>query len=135
MLFLFSLFVINCYIWTENKINYPFIFEFDHRHQLDWRQLAEFPSFFLLLLGVFIWLNFSRYGSEDMYLYYPVVLIGLSVCIILLPARVFAPTSRRWFAYGHVSCLGPRSGPNANRIVASTLGRILSCRVSRLLPG
>ncbi|KAH6691389.1 EXS family-domain-containing protein [Plectosphaerella plurivora] len=36
-----------------------------------------------------------------MYLYYPVVLIGLSVCIILFPARVFAPSSRRWFAYAH----------------------------------
>ncbi|CRK43610.1 hypothetical protein BN1723_016230, partial [Verticillium longisporum] len=64
-------------------------------------QLAEFPSFFLLLLGIFIWLNFSRYGSDDVFLYYPVVLIGISALIILFPARVLAPTSRKWFAYAH----------------------------------
>lgn len=102
MLFLFALFVVNCYIWTDNKINYPFIFEFDHRHHLDWRQLAEFPSFFLLMLGVFMWLNFSRYGSEAMFLYYPVILVGLTVLIILLPAPIIAPSSRKWFAYAHV---------------------------------
>ncbi|KAM0493701.1 hypothetical protein ACHAP9_008609 [Verticillium nonalfalfae] len=101
MLFMFGLFVLNCWMWTVNKINYPFIFEFDQRHHLDWRQLAEFPSFFLLLLGIFIWLNFSRYGSDDVFLYYPVVLIGISALIILFPARVLAPTSRKWFAYAH----------------------------------
>lgn len=108
MLFMFGLFVLNCWMWTENKINYPFIFEFDQRHHLDWRQLAEFPSFFLLLLGIFIWLNFSRYGSDDVFLYYPVVLIGISALIILFPARVLAPTSRKWFAYAHVRFLGWR---------------------------
>ncbi|KAM0269627.1 hypothetical protein ACHAQH_009706 [Verticillium albo-atrum] len=101
MLFLFGLFVLNCWMWTENKVNYPFIFEFDQRHHLDWRQLAEFPSFFLLLLGVFIWLNFSRYGSDAVFLYYPVVLIGITALIILFPARVLAPSSRKWFAYAH----------------------------------
>ena len=28
-------------MWTRAKINYPFIFEFDSRHNLDWHQLAE----------------------------------------------------------------------------------------------
>ncbi|KAL2760385.1 hypothetical protein ACRALDRAFT_2024380 [Sodiomyces alcalophilus JCM 7366] len=101
MLFLFSLFVANCYVWTKNKINYPFIFEFDQRHHLDWRRLAEFPSFFFFLLGVFLWLNFGRYGSPALFLYYPVLLIGLSVTIILLPAPILASSSRRWFAVAH----------------------------------
>lgn len=39
-LFLFLLFCVDCRIWTRNKINYPFIFEFDPRHNLDWHQLA-----------------------------------------------------------------------------------------------
>lgn len=135
MLFLFSLFVINCYIWTENKVNYAFIFEFDPRHHLDWRQLAEFPSFFLLLLGVFVWLNFSRYGSEAMFLYYPVVLIGLSALIIFLPAPVLAPTSRRWFAYGHVSTQSCLALSCADRfVVAPPPGRAVPCRVPGLLP-
>ena len=40
-LFLFLLFCLDCKVWTRAKINYPFIFEFDSRHNLDWRQLAE----------------------------------------------------------------------------------------------
>lgn len=28
-------------VWTKAKINYVFVFEFDTRHALDWRQLAE----------------------------------------------------------------------------------------------
>lgn len=102
MLLLFSLFCINCFIWETHKINYPFIFEFDQRHHLDWRRVAEFPSFFLLLLGIFMWANFSRYGSDEWYLWYPVVLIGITVVIILFPFPYFAHRSRKWLAYSHV---------------------------------
>ncbi|KAI0122920.1 EXS family-domain-containing protein [Xylariales sp. AK1849] len=101
MMFLFGLFCIDCYLWTANKINYPFIFEFDPRHNLDWRQLSEFPSFCLLLFGIFIWLNFTRYGSPEMFLYYPVILIFLTLVVILLPAPVLGHRSRKWFAYSH----------------------------------
>lgn len=105
MLLLFSLFCINCFVWTRNKVNYPFIFEFDQRHHVDWRRLSEFPSFFLLLFGIFMWMNFSRYGSDDLYLYYPVVLIGITTIVILLPFPVLAFNSRKWFAYSHASLL------------------------------
>ncbi|KAK5993600.1 Protein SYG1-like protein [Cladobotryum mycophilum] len=101
MLLLFSLFCINCYIWTRNKVNYPFIFEFDQRTQLDWRQLAEFPSFCFLIFGVVMWANFSRYGDDDAYLYYPVVLIFITVVMIFFPAPVIAYRSRKWFVFSH----------------------------------
>ncbi|KAI1753565.1 EXS family-domain-containing protein [Xylaria castorea] len=101
ILLLFSLFCLDCYLWTANKINYPFIFEFDPRHHLDWRQLASFPSFFLLLFGVFIWLNFTRYGHDELWLYYPVILIFISLFIIFLPARILFHRSRQWLAYSH----------------------------------
>ncbi|KAI1746028.1 EXS family-domain-containing protein [Xylaria scruposa] len=102
ILLLFSLFCLDCYLWTANKINYPFIFEFDPRHHLDWRQLASFPSFFLLLFGVFIWLNFTRYGGDDeLWLYYPVILIFVSLLVIFFPARVLFYRSRQWLAYSH----------------------------------
>lgn len=39
--FLFLLFCLDCRIWTQAKINYPFIFEFDTRHNVDWHQLSE----------------------------------------------------------------------------------------------
>lgn len=106
MWYLFSLFCLDCRLWMANRVNYQFIFEFDPRSQLDWRQLSEFPSFFLLLLGMFMWLNFTRYGSPDMYLYYPVVLIFLTFAILFMPAPVFYHKSRKWFLYSHV-CVAP----------------------------
>ncbi|KAI5461447.1 EXS family-domain-containing protein [Mariannaea sp. PMI_226] len=101
MLLLFALFCIDCAIWNKNKVNYPFIFEFDQRHSLDWRELAQFPSFFFFLFGLFMWLNFSRYGAEDMYIYYPVVLIFVSIVIVFFPAPVLFYKSRKWFVYSH----------------------------------
>ena len=102
MLYLFLLFCLDCRFWHKYKINYPFIFEFDPRHQLDWKQLSEFPSFFLFVFGIFMWLNFSQYGSPNMYLYYPVVMIFASVAIIFMPLRTFMLKSRNWFVYSHV---------------------------------
>ncbi|KAF5505314.1 Protein SYG1-like protein [Colletotrichum siamense] len=101
MLLLFCMFCINCAIWTRNKINYPFIFEFDTRNNLDWRQLAEFPSLFTFIFGLFLWLNFSSYGSDEVYEYYPVALIFVSALIIFLPLPVLKARSRKWFAYSH----------------------------------
>jgi xenotropic and polytropic retrovirus receptor 1 len=101
MLYLFALFCIDCSLWTTYKVNYPFIFEFDPRHHLDWRQLSQFPSFCLLLFGIFIWLNFTRYGSPAMFLYYPVILVFVTLVFILLPAPILGHRSRKWFAYSH----------------------------------
>ncbi|KOS18856.1 Protein SYG1 -like protein [Escovopsis weberi] len=101
MLYLFFLFCIDCYIWNRNKVNYPFIFEFDQRTQLDWRELSEFPSFCLLLLGLTMWANFSRYGNDSVFLYWPVLLITVTVFLILLPAPILAYRSRKWFAFSH----------------------------------
>ncbi|KAI5924074.1 EXS family-domain-containing protein [Camillea tinctor] len=101
MLLLFFLFCVNCRLWTASKINYPFIFEFDTRHDLDWRQLVTFPSFFLLLFGLIFWFNFTRLGSEHLFLYYPIILIGITLFIIFLPAPILWHRSRRWFAYSH----------------------------------
>ena len=38
------LFGINCWVWHEAKINYTFIFEFDTKHHLDYRQYLEVPT-------------------------------------------------------------------------------------------
>lgn len=48
-----------------------------------------------------MWLNFSWYNH--MYIYWPVVLVGLTVIIIFLPARVLYHRSRKWFAFSNVS--------------------------------
>lgn len=41
MLLLSLLFCLACRVWSRAKVNYAFIFEFDTRHHLDWRQLSE----------------------------------------------------------------------------------------------
>ena len=101
-LYLFSWFCFCCSIWTRNKINYTFVFEFDLRNNLDWRQLAEFPAFLIFLFGLFVWLNFSQYGTPEMFIYYPVILVFFGVLIIFFPAPVLYHKSRKWFVYSHV---------------------------------
>ena len=48
-----------------------------------------------------MWLNFS--WINDMYIYWPAVLIGLTVIIVFLPAPVLYHRSRKWFAFSNVS--------------------------------
>lgn len=47
MLLLVGLFVIDARAFTKAKVNYQFVFEFDSRHMLDWRQLSEVSRFCL----------------------------------------------------------------------------------------
>lgn len=102
-LYLFSWFCLDCAIWTKHKINYQFVFEYDTRNSLDWRQLSEFPSFLILLLGLFMWLNFSPTStSPDMYIYFPVLLVSLTMTIICFPFKRFHYKSRKWFWYSLV---------------------------------
>lgn len=110
MLYLFSWFCMCCRIWTAYKVNYPFVFEFDTRNDLDWRQLSNFPCIFWFMFGVTIWFNFAKwweFGAEVLFLWYPVMLIGVTLIIIFLPLPVLRWRSRRWFAIAHVSDVYP----------------------------
>lgn len=104
-LFLFLFFCLDCRIWNRAKINYVFIFEFDTRHNLDWRQLFEIPSLLFFLLGLFVWLNFQQFGTNAMFLYWPVVLIALTVLILFFPGPVLYHRSRHWWAYSNFRLL------------------------------
>ncbi|MBE7180326.1 MAG: hypothetical protein INR71_03795, partial [Terriglobus roseus] len=44
MLLLVQLFCLACRFWSYSKINYVFVFEFDARHHLNWRQISEVSS-------------------------------------------------------------------------------------------
>ena len=113
MLYLFTLFCIDCRIWTINKVNYPFIFEFDPRSHLDWRQLSQFPSFFFLVFGLFMWLNFSGAANASLYLYYPVILVGFTFVLLFFPAPTLWHRSRKWFLYSHVCSLSSPQSPSS----------------------
>jgi hypothetical protein len=52
MLLLTLYFCLACRFWTVSKVSYVFIFEFDPRDHLNWRQLCEvcyFPALLRLL--------------------------------------------------------------------------------------
>ena len=95
---LFLLFVLDCRFWAKNHINYVFIFEYDTRHVLDWRQVAEIPCFFMFLNGLFIYLNFRITADDWFYLYWPLTLIIITVFIIFMPFPIAYPHARKWWA-------------------------------------
>lgn len=65
--------------------------------------LWQIPSLCVLFEGLIMWLNFSRYGGDSMYIYWPIVLVGLTIIVLFLPAPILYHRSRRWFAYSNVS--------------------------------
>lgn len=54
-------------------------------------------------MGLIMWINFSWINA--MYIYWPAVLIGVTVIIVFLPARVLYHQSRKWWAFSNVSDL------------------------------
>lgn len=95
------LFAINLKVWAKHKINYSFIFEFDVRHQLNYRQFIEIPATFSLIFAITYW--FSVYDfwpgkkhGPDM-IHFPIMFVGLSVAMMLMPFKIFYYDSRRWF--------------------------------------
>ncbi|KAL8746411.1 MAG: hypothetical protein Q9184_007751, partial [Pyrenodesmia sp. 2 TL-2023] len=104
-LLLVLLFCLDCLIWSRAKINYVFIFEFDTRHNLDWRQLSEIPCLLWFLLGFSIWLNFQQSGTDPMFLYWPVILAGISAFILFSPVPLLYHKSREWWAFSNFRLL------------------------------
>ena len=110
-----------CRVWHETKINYVFIFEYDTRHYLDWRQLSEvsvlllssllevdanmsqLPCWCFFMLGLFMQINFHQVGGESIYLYYPVMLLSISVALLFNPIKIFYFRTRMWLLYSLVS--------------------------------
>jgi hypothetical protein len=67
---------------------------------------GQLPCLFLFLEGLLVWLNFARSEPDRFFLYYPVVLVGLTFLILFFPARVIYHRSRAWWLYSNV---GPPS--------------------------
>jgi hypothetical protein len=62
----------------------------------------------MFFLGFFMYLNFSQVGGPDVYLYYPVMLIGLAVALLFNPIKIFYFRTRMWLLYSLVSMAVPR---------------------------
>jgi hypothetical protein len=52
-----------------------------------------------------MYLNFSQVGGDSMYIYYPVVLISISVAILFNPIKMFYFRTRMWLLYSLVSLI------------------------------
>ncbi len=100
-LLLFLIFVFCCRVWSRAKVNYVFIFEYDTRDVLDWRQMAELPCLFFFLNGLFLWLNFRTGTRDSMFLYWPVVLIVITLFIMVLPAPILYHKARKWWGFSN----------------------------------
>lgn len=72
-----------------------------------------------------MWLNFL--SVNDMFVYWPVVLIGLTVIVLFLPARVLYHRSRKWWAYSNVS-------PASQSGLSSVLIELVASPAGRLIP-
>lgn len=113
LLFL-MLFGINAWVWHRTKINYTFIFEFDTKHQLDYRQYLEVSSLFdwlirklsslLSFLGcVLFWLTFRNFWPQTINATrYPLIFVCICMGILILPFRILHRSSRAWFFIANV---------------------------------
>ena len=104
-LYLFVLFNSCCFIWQARLVNYQFVFELNPADRLDWRALAEYPTFFYMCLGIALFLNFSNFASIELFLYWPIILVVFTGLVIFWPERRFHYNSRRWWAISHFRLL------------------------------
>ena len=73
------LFLLDAWVFEKFHVSYPFIFELDNRTLLNWRQVLELPSALAFMLGICMVVNFSEMMHDALYLYWPVILIGVRV--------------------------------------------------------
>jgi hypothetical protein len=52
-----------------------------------------------------MWLTFGQYGAEALFVYYPVILIGIVILVIFNPLPYIYFRSRMWMIYSLVSQL------------------------------
>lgn len=91
------LFGINCAIWSRFKINYKFIFEFDNRNSLDFRQFYLLPSISMLMIGFFGWFSFMNFWPTIFPgRYWPWFYVGIFLLIMFCPFNILKYHSRKW---------------------------------------
>jgi hypothetical protein len=81
-------------------------------------------------------INFHQVGGDQLYLYYPVILIGISVAVLFNPLRIFYFRTRMWLLYSLVSIVDTPDDSVADKLSVAPVARwCISCRMARLLPG
>ena len=97
-IFFLFIFAADILIWTQKRINYVFIFEFDPRNYLSPSEFNEIGSFLLLLLSYMM--NCHLLGKIDLAnshtLYYFLILYLMLLMLIFTPVNIFYKSSRVW---------------------------------------
>ncbi|CCH41884.1 putative membrane protein [Wickerhamomyces ciferrii] len=100
IVFMAALFAINCYVWTKYKINYKFIFEFNPKTALDFRQYSFIPSLILFFLAIFMWFSFNDFWPERL----PESRKWLIITMWRLVLSGFYPVEFKDFSLGDIFC-------------------------------
>jgi len=88
------------------------------------------------MLGLFMQINFHQVGGDGLYLYYPVILIGISVALLFNPLRIMYFRTRMWLLYSLVSLMINSCKTTANASPVAPVARwYIPCRMERLLLG
>jgi hypothetical protein len=81
-------------------------------------------------------LNFHQIGGDSLYLYYPVILIGISVIVLVNPLRIFHYRSRMWLLYSLVRLMVSSRCVSADYFPVAFASRwLVPCRMARFLFG
>jgi hypothetical protein len=81
-------------------------------------------------------LNFHQIGGDSLYLYYPVILIGISVIVLVNPLRIFHYRSRMWLLYSLVRLTVSSRCASADSLPVAFVPRwLVPCRMARFLFG
>ncbi|CDS05005.1 hypothetical protein LRAMOSA07535 [Lichtheimia ramosa] len=92
-------FALNLVIWHKNRISYKFIFELDPRHNLDYHQFGELPSFLLLVQSIMMYIDFSQVFAPTIPSELcPLILFVILVAIMLCPFNILYCSARKWLA-------------------------------------
>lgn len=93
----FCLFALSCIVWTKNKINYSFVFEFDPLSHLNPKQIGTLPAFLLLVMSVLSWCCFEDFWAGTFRkIYYPPIFLAFSLIVLFLPFDILQLSARKW---------------------------------------
>ncbi|KAG7904965.1 hypothetical protein KL907_003181 [Ogataea polymorpha] len=88
---------INCYVWSIYKVNYKFIFEFNPRDALDYRQYFAMSSVFFFLGSILAWFSFENFWSDTFDgRNWPWIYLGICALLLVCPFDILFLNSRTW---------------------------------------
>lgn len=97
MVLMALLFGLNCLVWSKFKVSYKFIFEFNQRDALDYKQYLLIPSIMLFWLGLIAWFSFEDFWDREFIgRDFPWIFLLIGLVILICPFDIFYLNARLW---------------------------------------